>query len=130
MTDYKNIIGKREIEFRVWDGHTKSFFSSPDTHYLPKVDCKHGLLTFKFEDDKYTIMQYTGLKDKNGTKIFEGDIVEENGLKRVVQYGYCEYDLEGATGDVCYGFNLDHSVDRYVKVIGNIFENPELLPPK
>lgn len=69
------------------------------------------------------IMQYTGLKDKNGKEIYEGDIVDtENGIYEVLWYG------EGA----CFRFHILGSLEsplNYddIKVIGNIYENPELL---
>ena len=91
-----------------------------------------------------TIGQYTGLTDKNGTKIFEGDIVYltdvryENEWKAVVVFGnpYCQYS---------WGWNLQYigkkpqintdillwvemeDVQVYCEVIGNIHDNPELL---
>lgn len=62
------------------------------------------------------LMQYTGLKDKNGKEIYEGDIVHgiRNGTEVVDLYQ--EYDMIG------YDINLEKS-----EVIGNIYENPELL---
>lgn len=86
---------------------------------------------FDFED--VILMQSTGLKDKNGVEIFEGDIVLENGMQRVITLGEQRYEED--YGDLVYyiGFNIftkwGYSSITPVEheVIGNIYENPELL---
>lgn len=75
-----------------------------------------------------TVGQYTGLTDKNGTKIFEGDIVTVF-LKDGTEKGYIRYREAGCRfqfmGDKCIGYNIDNTTD--FEVIGNIYDNPELL---
>lgn len=86
-----------------------------------------------FHVDLYTAGQYTGLKDKNGKKIFEGDVVRaDNGKKVVVGYVVYEpwhgaYMIIPTYGD---GINLMHhgrTRDRTYEVIGNRFDNPDLI---
>ena len=116
----------REIKFRVWfPNHDKMWFT--DMFHM-----KH--LIRKENRKDYPIMQYTGLKDKFGKEIYEGDIVGSYSSIGVVKYGECfingqEYD--------CWGFYLDdedkellrYSEQKYsdYKIIGNIYESPKLL---
>ena len=82
-----------------------------------------------------TVGQYTGLTDKNGTKIFEGDIHKRENHFFIVKYGKyrdCETNedcvgwyFEYTHRKGCEGFNGTES--EYVNIIGNIHDNPELL---
>ena len=79
-----------------------------------------------------TVGQYTGLNDKNNVKIFDGDIVTvENPNISDDEYGIVKFDNDGAmfivefdTFTVDFGNNID---GNQCEIIGNIFDNPELL---
>ena len=90
--------------------------------------------------DPATVGQYTGSTDKNGTKIFEGDIVKaecdlyhgENKKERVTRIGtviydkkFCQFGINVAGFSKCYV--LSRWKGDYNEVIGNIHDNPELL---
>ena len=75
-----------------------------------------------------TVGQYTGLTDKNGVRIFEGDIVslvKHDSLIYKVVYVPCRYELVNSKGVNC--FVLDIYKSENIEVIGNIYDNPELL---
>jgi uncharacterized phage protein (TIGR01671 family) len=125
----------REIKFRVWDEKFNCWDNCSDGgHYLliPKINIVAQGRIFQ---------QFTGLKDINGREIYEGDIIYAhlNDSKYIVKFGQHtlsdEYD-----GTDCCGFYLDRIASssytaesigktskHNLKIIGNIFENPELL---
>ena len=82
--------------------------------------------------DPNTLCQYTGLTDKNGKKIWENDICEMvyDGTIHiyVVVWDKTELDFKGTNGKENYGCNFEYlGCCEEIVVIGNIFDNPELL---
>lgn len=76
-----------------------------------------------------TVCQYTGLTDKNGRKIFEGDILSHDGVGNIkVQFKNSEFLVHGITHNMFS--TLLSSVYRGCEIIGNIFDNPELIREK
>lgn len=120
----------REIKFRAWDKHHNSMEYINDLHWFEENGI-HDL-----NDDNYVFMQNTGLKDKNGEEIYDGDIVKVTwGSGKIVSYEVKYYgslgyhylrDTKNKEDDdiICI---YDHS---QMDVIGNIFNNPELLKNK
>jgi|WetSurSiteA1Bulk_404760.scaffolds.fasta_scaffold34197_4 uncharacterized phage protein (TIGR01671 family) len=120
----------REIKFRGWNKENKTM-----TPPFPIFMCTGD------PECRYIFMQYTGLKDKNGKEIFEGDIVnwyiggiEPYGIGWIVYGGHWEYAGFGIETHRLNppnetGFTWDMLNPEYAKdaeVIGNIYENPEL----
>lgn len=95
----------RNYEFRTWNTETKEMEYGTG-HY----------------SDSGIVMQYTGLKDKNGVKIFEGDLFrgkKDSPFHEVDELGFVNFHE-------WYGYSWGYWNLRSIEVLGNVHENPEI----
>lgn len=133
-------MSQKEIKFRAWGRDTfvieKPFtmahFSLKDVIENDRVfitDSKDDLVIMDYEGAE--IMQYTGLKDKNGKEIYEGDIFTMLNIDYLVEWN----DRKGKWNFYCPELShpsywgLTAGQMKRCKIIGNIYENPDLLSP-
>ncbi len=121
----------REIKFRAWDTVMKCWTprEAIERLIIVKNSSRHGYFRLEqFDHPRWTIMQYTGLEDKNSKEIYEKDILLENAKQKAI----VEWEEESA----CYVFSYDKefawfptfdAVQHDWEIIGNIYENPELI---
>ena len=117
-------------KFKAWDEDSQKMNGNIEIYIA-----KDKTIEVRPKDDKTIVMQSTGLKDKNGNEIFEGDIV-----KFTLTDGFSYVTLED--GVVTYGLGAFYVVNglaeylisdintNKIEVVGNIYENPDLLGGK
>lgn len=123
---------RREIKFRAWLKLAKEMVEVRDlsfyTHqrFISYKVCKDETVHSCYKVEKasnFILMQYVGLKDINNKEIYEGDIINYYNKLYVVDYmftGFYLHDLKG-------GFIELAECDECCEVVGNIYENPEMI---
>lgn len=135
----------KEIKFRLWSKIGKKFIETdnPDLDfvinnngYLYSIEYCYGETCILPQMD-IEVLQFTGLQDRNGKEIYEGDIIKYNfpydgRLKHISPVTYLETQASFGIKDI-YGNEIPLyriTANNYFEVVGNIYENPELLEGK
>ncbi len=147
----------REIKFRAWDrrinvmypfvilgwnGNIEARLDQKDVSSMNDIRLEHKDGGFDDYDGGIEVMQYTGLKDRNGVEIYEGDVVKIHNFPNDFKRGEPDFDwriFEVQWNQTNYAFNnsvIYSPFSRYngktledydIEVIGNIYQNPELI---
>lgn len=125
----------RELKYRVYDNTEKCYSDkafSIDQLGICYVQDEDGYGE-EIDEERYIVEQYTGIKDKNGKEIYEGDIVEyttcyygnEKRHRKVVEWSEWDSDDFGEPHNLGYS-----NLSECMEVIGNVHENADLLEGK
>lgn len=134
----------REIKFRIWDIENKEMLEVQELDFEPtfyggRIAIRPDQYNDYFDTEDMILMQYTGLKDKNGKEIYEGDIVlyqdwemayEGGGNDSFINKGIVEYCEDNCCFNVTERQTVDLADVLYkdnedLEVIGNIYDNPK-----
>ena len=123
----------REIKFRAWNVTLQRMSKSKNMQELIETAIHEEAKGLKVSENYSNLifMQFTGLKDKSGKEVYEGDVVREDSPPHhcgEIKYDggafYISYITDGYS-ELCHIL-----VDEFWEIIGNIYENPELLEEK
>lgn len=119
----------REIKFRAWNIHKKEWIDLNnykllyEDHSFTIIDILDDDFEYLYEEEDFILCQFTGLLDKNGKEIYEGDICRNYKVysKPIVSVYWNEKYSS------FYGGDMNLGLYEELEIIGNIYEHPNLL---
>jgi uncharacterized phage protein (TIGR01671 family) len=118
---------ERVIKFRIWFKTENRWLETPDGLFFKYPHSTSGEYFGDFIHDPYFPQQFTGLLDKNGKEIYEGDIVHYIAYCPLMEPPKIDKKFQVEFNNERCAYNVFAAYDGKFEVIGNIFENPELL---
>ncbi len=126
----------REIKFRAWDTEKSEYYKPIHEAYKGNLSellvgfsgqlVEHNMKGIAHESmfpDRYILEQFTGLMDKNGTEIYEGDRISDGNSEHVVEYLSERFEVSHGLGTIGGGFDFGDCWDiKKIEVIGNIHQ--------
>jgi uncharacterized phage protein (TIGR01671 family) len=116
-------VNKRQIKFRVWTGtsfDTSNNFAISSDGTLGKICDGDAQFCNCQNDDPFVIQQFTGILDRNGKEIYEGDVVIYSGITGVIKFERGAFDVFDFDG-LPVGYAEESAICN-CKIVGNIFE--------
>ena len=126
----------REIKFRIFDKQEEEFLNEEDyaINFVGTIfkACLDEEVFEVLDADMYIVTQYTGLKDKNLKEIYEGDIIKYdfNNLNYRIEFINAEFIARRFYENIEDLYPTEFDFGKECEVLGNIYENPELLNDK
>lgn len=119
----------REIKFRVWDIKNKEMLKVQELDFEPtfyggRIAIRLDQYNDYFDTEDMILMQYTGLDDKNGKEIYEGDIVKYENMTGKIMFFNGSFIMSNFEETEEWELGV---INEEIEVIGNIYENSELL---
>ena len=119
------------FKFRVWNTETNKMITNVKEMGVFALQSIYTIDEFLVipTNEKYPLMQYTGLKDKNGVEIYEGDIIKYdfNELNYRIEFLNAEFIARRFYENIENLYPTEFDYGKECEVIGNIYENKELL---
>lgn len=119
----------REIKFRIWDIENKEMLKVQEldfesTFYGGRIAIRSDRYNDYFDTEDMILMQYTGLDDKNGKEIYEGDIAKYENMIGKIMFFNGSFILSDFEEETEWELGV---INEELEIMGNIYDNLELL---